>query len=161
MAATSEYQVFETDEFTSKLEALPAREARAIRAKLHSYVYPQIRVQPFYGANSRKLRGFTPSVWRYRIGKYRIFYTVEEDHRVVSMHIDRRKAGRSAIRRHSRRPASRYNSYNLRNSAAKSRSRPRMKTGMRSIGAGASMAAPPACTRSTLQASVHSAPAGR
>ena len=85
MAATSEYQVFETDEFTSKLEALPAREARAIRAKLYSYVYPQIRVQPFYGANSRKLRGFTPSVWRYRIGKYRIFYTVEEDHRVVSM----------------------------------------------------------------------------
>ena len=85
MAATSEYRLFETDEFTSKLEALPGRQAEAIRAKLRSYVYPQIKAQPFYGANIRKLRGFAPSVWRYRIGKYRIFYTVEEDHRAVSM----------------------------------------------------------------------------
>ena len=85
MAATSEYQVFETDEFTSKLEALRGREAAVIRAKLRSHVYPQIKTQPFYGANIRKLRGFSPSVWRYRIGKYRIFYTVEEDHRMVSM----------------------------------------------------------------------------
>jgi len=82
---SDQYQVFETNEFTSKLEALPGREATAIRAKLRSYVYPQIRVQPFYGANIRKLRGFTPSVWRYRTGKYRVFYTVDQDDRVVSM----------------------------------------------------------------------------
>lgn len=85
MAATSEYQIFETDEFTSKLDALPGTQARAIRDKLRIYVYPQIKVQPFYGANIRKLRGYAPDVWRYRIGKYRIFYTVDEDHRVVSM----------------------------------------------------------------------------
>ena len=85
MADTSEYQVFETNEFISKLEALPGRQAGAIRNKLRSYVYPQIRTQPFYGANIRKLRGFAAGVWRYRIGKYRIFYTVDEDDRVVSM----------------------------------------------------------------------------
>ena len=84
-AASDQYQVFETDEFVSKLEALPGRQARTIRDKLRSYVYPQIRVQPFYGANIRKLRGFAADVWRYRIGDYRIFHTVDEDDRVVSM----------------------------------------------------------------------------
>ena len=85
MADTSEYRVFETDEFISKLEELPGRQARTIRGKLRSHVYPQIRTQPFYGANIRKLRGFAADVWRYRIGNYRIFYTVDEDDRVVSM----------------------------------------------------------------------------
>ena len=85
VADTSECQVFETDEFVSKLEAFPARQGRTIRGKLRSYVYPQIKVQPFYGANIRKLRGFATDVWRYRIGNYRVFYTVDEDDRVVSM----------------------------------------------------------------------------
>ena len=84
-AASDEYQVFETDEFVSKLEALPGRQARTIRGKLRSYVYPQIRAQPFYGANIRRLRGFATDVWRYRIGNYRVFYTVDEGDRVVSL----------------------------------------------------------------------------
>ena len=84
-AASYQYRVFETDEFVSKLEALPGRQARTIRGKLRSYVYPQIRAQPFYGANIRKLRGFATDVWRYRIGKFRVFYTVDEDDRVVSL----------------------------------------------------------------------------
>ncbi len=85
MADTSEYRLFETDEFLSKLDGLPGRQAIAIRAKLRSHVYPQIRTQPFPGANIRKLRGFAAGVWRYRIGNYRIFYTVDVDGRVVSL----------------------------------------------------------------------------
>ena len=85
MADTSEYRLFETDEFLSRLDLLPGPRATAIRAKLGSHVYPQIRTQPFYGANIRKLRGFAAGVWRYRIGSYRIFYTVDEDDRVVSL----------------------------------------------------------------------------
>ena len=85
MADTSDYRLFETDEFLSQLERLPSPQATAIRAKLRSHVYPQIRTQPFHGANIRKLRGFAVGVWRYRIGNYRIFYTVHEDDRVVSL----------------------------------------------------------------------------
>ena len=84
-AASDQYRVFETDEFISKLAALPHRQARAIRGKLRSHVYPQIRAQPFFGANIRKLRGYPAGVRRYRIGNYRIFYTVDEDHRVVAL----------------------------------------------------------------------------
>ena len=56
-----------------------------IRGTLYSHVYLQIRTQPFYGANIRKLRGYPAGVWRYRIGNYRIFYTVDENDRVVSL----------------------------------------------------------------------------
>ena len=84
-AASDRYGVFETDEFISRLAALPRRQARMIRGKLYSHVYPQIRTQPFYGANIRKLRGYSAGVWRYRIGNYRIFYTVDENDRVVSL----------------------------------------------------------------------------
>ena len=85
MADTSEYRLFETDEFLSKLDGLPGPRAAAIRAKLRSQVYLQIRTQPFHGANIRKLRGFAAGAWRYRIGNYRIFYTVDQDDRVVSL----------------------------------------------------------------------------
>ena len=33
----------------------------------------------------RRLRGFATDVWRYRIGDYRVFYTIDEDDRVVSI----------------------------------------------------------------------------
>ena len=85
MADTSEYRLFETDEFLSKLDRLPSPRAAAIRAKLRSHVYRQIRTQPFHGANIRKLRGYAAGVWRYRLGNYRIFYTVDQDDRVVSL----------------------------------------------------------------------------
>ena len=85
MEDTSKFQIFETDEFISKLDGLPRRRGKAIRAKLLSHIYPQVEKQPFYGANIRKLRGFRADVWRYRIGDYRIFYTVDEGNRVVSM----------------------------------------------------------------------------
>ena len=85
MGDSSEYRIFETDEFISKLQKLPSRSERAIRAKLTTYVYPQLRVQPFDGTNIRKLRGFSADAWRYRIGDFRLFYTVDEAAQVVSI----------------------------------------------------------------------------
>ena len=85
MGDTSEYRIFETDEFTRKLEKLSDSDARAIRSKLGNYAYPQLREQPFWGINIRKLHGFSTDVWRYRIGRFRVFYTVNEIERVVSI----------------------------------------------------------------------------
>ncbi len=84
MDDSSEYRVFESDEFIRKLEKLSGTDIRAIRTKLENYVDPQLREQPFFGENIRKLRGFGADVWRYRIGRFRVFYTVDEDERVVS-----------------------------------------------------------------------------
>jgi len=46
-------------------------------------VYPQIREEPHFGPNVKKLRGYDPDTWRYRVGRYRIFYTIDEDDNVV------------------------------------------------------------------------------
>ncbi len=39
-------------------------ESAFLRNKLDGYVYPQIRIEPFYGKNIKKLRGYSPDTWR-------------------------------------------------------------------------------------------------
>ena len=75
--------MFETDEFLKRLGKLPDRDARAIRRKLDKHVYPQLKQEPFFGPNIRKLRGYSPDTWRYRIGRFRLFYVVDEAERIV------------------------------------------------------------------------------
>ena len=73
-----EYRLFETEEFQRTLGTLSARERDTIRGKLTNYAYPRFREQPYFDPNIRKLRGYTPDTWRYRIGRYRIFYIVDQ-----------------------------------------------------------------------------------
>ena len=81
--ALSEYRIFETDELVRALEKLPADQARFIHSKLLNHAYPQLRQMPFHGANIRKLRGFNPPTWRYRIGQYRMYFHVDDTKRIV------------------------------------------------------------------------------
>ena len=65
---------------------------KRIKAKLSAYVYPQLRQQPFFGKNIKKLKDFAPDTWRYKIGNYRFFYTIDESKKTVFMlTIDHRK----------------------------------------------------------------------
>jgi mRNA interferase RelE/StbE len=79
------YRIFETDEFRTRLNALQKRDAAFIRRKLKEYVYPQLREEPYVGRNVKKLRGYEPDTWRYRIGKFRLFYVVNRDEEVIYM----------------------------------------------------------------------------
>ena len=88
----SEYRIFETEEFQEQLKKVTASQREVIEKKLSGYVYPQLRTAPYYGPNIKKLRGYTPETWRYRIGNYRIFCCVDEEGRVVFvLTIDDRK----------------------------------------------------------------------
>ena len=73
------YKIFETDEFLRKVKKFPSRDANFIGKKLKEYVYPQIKLEPYLGRNIKKLRDYDPPVWRYRIGKYRIFYFIDSE----------------------------------------------------------------------------------
>ena len=85
-----EFKVFETGEFKKALARLGL--PRFLPKKLEAYVYPQLRQGPYFGPNIRKLQGYRPETWRYRIGPYRVFYSVDEDERIVFMlTIDDRK----------------------------------------------------------------------
>ena len=88
----SDFRVFETEEFEKQFKKLPPRDASFLRRKLDSYVYPQIKNEPFWGTNIKKLQGYSPVTWRYRIGNFRLFYVVDADQRVVFvLTLDHRK----------------------------------------------------------------------
>ncbi|HEX7485583.1 MAG TPA: type II toxin-antitoxin system RelE/ParE family toxin [Vicinamibacterales bacterium] len=84
------FRIFETDEFQKALGRLRPRPS--LRDKLGSYVYPQLRQNPYFGPNIRKLLDYAPATWRYRIGSYRVFYSLDENESIVFLlTIDDRK----------------------------------------------------------------------
>ena len=59
---------------------------------VNGYVYPQLKSEPFWGANIKKHQGYTPETWRYRIGKFRLFYVADQDERILYiLSVDDRK----------------------------------------------------------------------
>ena len=83
--AEGRYKIFETRQHSSDLERLDASVVSQIRQKLQSYVYPQLREEPHVGLNIRKLKDWTPEMWRYRIGQWRFFYEIDEKEKRVYM----------------------------------------------------------------------------
>ena len=88
----NKYQIFETDEFQKKVEKISQRDKSFIERKLIQYIYPQLTEEPHYGNNIKKLVGFEPETWRYRLGKYRLFYVIDEEAKIIFIiSIDLRK----------------------------------------------------------------------
>jgi len=85
----NKFKIAETDTFFSKLAD---QKYSKIYKKISDYVYPQLRENPFFGSNIKKLKGEFEGLYRYRAGKYRIFYKIEnESILVVIPDIDDRK----------------------------------------------------------------------
>jgi mRNA interferase RelE/StbE len=79
----SNYRIFETTVFQDDLEDLPHALQPKIKSKLTDYVYPQLRRQPHFGPNIKKLHHWKPDTWRYRIGPWRFFYEIDEPHKII------------------------------------------------------------------------------
>lgn len=79
------YRIFETLEYLRRLKKLSPEDRSFIERKTASYVYPQIREEPHFGLNIKKLSGYIPATWRYRIGKFRLFFCIEEKEKIVSI----------------------------------------------------------------------------
>ncbi len=56
-----------------------------IEKKLVEYVYPQLKSEPHYGPNIKRLKGWEPPTWRYRIGDWRFFFEIDDKTKVVFM----------------------------------------------------------------------------
>ncbi len=74
MPLSVEFRIAETHGFR---KTIGKRDYSGIYDKVVAYVYPQLRSNPFYGPNIKKLRGEFDGVYRYRIGAFRLFYTIE------------------------------------------------------------------------------------
>ncbi len=80
---SSEYRVFETERFQKDLKAIALGGDRRVLEKLRKTVYGQLRLQPRFGSQIKKLKGYTPETWRYRIGAWRFFYEVDDVEMIV------------------------------------------------------------------------------
>ncbi|MDA2927319.1 type II toxin-antitoxin system RelE/ParE family toxin [Acidobacteria bacterium AH-259-G07] len=79
----SEYRIFETEQFQKDLRSIARSGQADVVSKLRRIVYPQLRLFPHFGPHIRKLRGYTPETWRYRIGAWRFFYEIDGEEKIV------------------------------------------------------------------------------
>jgi len=79
------YKIFETAQFQKDLDSDFSGIKKKIRDKLLSYIYPQLKLNPFFGKNIKKLINYNPETWRYRIGNHRYFYIIDQKKRIVFM----------------------------------------------------------------------------
>ena len=79
------YRIFETDQFQKDLKLIALSGHRKVSQKLFAFVYPQLREHPHFGPHIKKLKGFEPDTWRYRIGAWRFFYVIDDIEKIVYM----------------------------------------------------------------------------
>ena len=74
------YQIAEVDSFSKLIQK---KQYFHVYNKIKNYIYPQLRKNPYFGLNIKKLKGSLDSFYRYRIGDYRLFYKIDSDQVIV------------------------------------------------------------------------------
>ncbi|WP_295022405.1 type II toxin-antitoxin system RelE/ParE family toxin [Sulfurimonas sp.] len=64
---------------TKTFEKVKSGIYKKLYTKIKNIIYPQLRQNPYFGTNIKKLKGEFEQYYRYRIGDYRLFYLIEED----------------------------------------------------------------------------------
>ena len=77
----SKYQIAETKTFEKTKKKIDKK----LYSKIENFVYPQLRENPFYGTNIKKLKDNFEGYYRYRIGHYRLFYLIKDDMLIVAV----------------------------------------------------------------------------
>jgi mRNA interferase RelE/StbE len=72
-----------TNNFLNNLEEVGANARKKIYNKIRTYAYPQLKINPYYGKNIKKLTNYSPPTWRYRIGDYRLFYEIDKKGKII------------------------------------------------------------------------------
>ena len=79
----SDYKIFETNSFLDDVEDIGSNLRKKIYSKIQKYAYPQLKANPYYGKNIKKLINYHPPAWRYRVGDYRLFYEINEKEKII------------------------------------------------------------------------------
>ncbi|MDH4263444.1 MAG: type II toxin-antitoxin system RelE/ParE family toxin [Spirochaetia bacterium] len=86
---SQDFEIAETESFSKKIKI---RDFESLKRKIENFVYPQLRTNPFYGSNIKKLKGQLKNIYRYRIGNFRLFYTIDSNKNIVIIiDIEKRK----------------------------------------------------------------------
>ena len=76
-----DFQIAETKTF----EKIKEKMDHKLYVKIKNIIYPQLKSNPFYGNNIKKLKGEFEGYYRYRIGNYRLFYLIENEKVIVAI----------------------------------------------------------------------------
>ena len=77
----SKFQIAETKTFAKNRRKIDDK----VYSKIVQIVYPQLRDNPFFGTNIKKLKGNLEGYYRYRIGSYRLFYLIDNKKVLVAI----------------------------------------------------------------------------
>ena len=89
IASTDEFSIAETATFLKRIES---RDYERYYEKIVEEIYPRLRRNPHFGPNIKRLKGNLKSLFRYRIGDYRLFYTTDlEKKRIYILELENRK----------------------------------------------------------------------
>ena len=78
---SSKYAIAETDTFRKVIRKNKA--FAALYRRICEVVYPVLRHEPDFGPNIKRPKGEFSDFHRYRVGEYRLFYTINEQDLVV------------------------------------------------------------------------------
>ena len=81
----NKFRIFETNQFLKDLKQDFSGQQERIKTKLVNYIYPQLKQNPYFGKNIKKLVNYNPDTWRYRISSYRFFYEIDNQNKIVFM----------------------------------------------------------------------------
>jgi mRNA interferase RelE/StbE len=73
---SAKFRIAETDDFQKEIRSAKFSK---LYEKITKYVYPQLQLNPFFGPNIKKLKGELEDFYRFRIGNFRLFYTIDKD----------------------------------------------------------------------------------
>jgi len=83
------FQIAETETFEEELKALRLQQRFD---KARKTIYSMLKENPYYGNNIKKLKGNYAGLYRYRLGDYRLIYSIDEEEQIVFMlHVVQRK----------------------------------------------------------------------
>jgi mRNA interferase RelE/StbE len=77
------FKIFETDQFLKDLKKLDELEGIRTYGKILNNIYPELKNNPYFGKNIKKLKAYKPDTWRYRIGNFRLFYEISDKEKNV------------------------------------------------------------------------------
>ncbi len=80
-----DFKIFETDEFIKRIKKLKGPEKEKFHSRLKMNIYPQLRKNPYYHRNIKKLINWDPETWRYKWRTFRIFYEIDQDKGIINI----------------------------------------------------------------------------
>lgn len=72
----TDFKIAETETFQKNIQS---PKYSFLYKKIKEYVYPLLRENPYFGPNIKRLKGAYKEVYRFRIGDYKLFYTISEE----------------------------------------------------------------------------------